>query len=228
MGASIWLIVLIPLLPIVFIFNSFADFYVDFANKKQAEIVLPYDESKDMVWKYDNKDDFYIDFVEVRVEEDEQIFVFRNNEAAYDDVVAKENKIGSCMDLIFTDKNGNTETYYADIADYGTLVFYKKSECFITEYTAIPNNPGNTKHWIVDNRVDRVLIQPINYDTEVTFTIVCMPDDVKAMKRGDNYAFVPGFDYVKENGGFSERVGVFYELIDGKLQIKDERWTIIH
>lgn len=222
MGASIWLIVLIPLLPIVFIFNSLGSFYVEVMNKKQAEIVLPYDESKGIVWEYDDKDDFFIDFVEVRIEENEQIFVFSNNEAE-----PPEDKTGSCMDLVFTDKNGNKKTYYADIVDYGALVFYEESECFITEYTAIPKKPNDNQHWIADNRTDRILIQPISYDTEATFILVCMPDDIRALKRGDNYAFVPGFDYVKENGGFSESVGVFYELIDGKLEVKDERRTII-
>lgn len=222
MGASIWLIALIPLLPIVFIFNSFADFYVGFFNKEQAEIVLPYDESKGVVWEYDNKDDFYIDFVEVRIEKNEQIFVFKSNEAE-----APEDKNGSCMDLIFTDKNGNEKTYYADIVDYGELVFYEESECLITEYTAVPKNPSDSRHWIADNRKDRILIQPISYEAEVTFTVVCMPDDIKALKRGDNYALVPAFDYVKENGSLAESVGVFYKLTDGKLEIRDERWTIL-
>ncbi len=222
MGASIWLIVLIPLLPIAFIFNSFGSFYVDIMNKKQAEIVLPYDETKGTVWEYDNKDDFYVDFVEVRIEKDEQIFVFKNNEAE-----TRKDKAGSCMDLVFTDNNGNTETYYADIGDYGALVFYEESECLITEYTASPKTPKDNLHWIVDNREDRVLIQPISYDTEVTFTLVCMPDDIKNLKRKDLYAFVPGFDYANENGGYSESVGVFYELIDGKLEVKEERWSRI-
>lgn len=222
MGASIWLIVLIPLLPIAFIFNSFSSFYVDFMNKKQAEIILPYDESKGIVWEYDNKDDFYIDFVEVKVEGNKQIFVFKNNESE-----TREDREGHCMDLVFTDKNGNSETYYADFGDYGSLIFYEESECLITEYTVSPRTVKDNMHWIVDNRADRVLIQPISYDTEVTFTLVCMPDDIRALKRGDNYAFVPGFDYVNENGAYSESVGVFYKLTDGKLEIKDERWTII-
>ncbi len=68
---------------------------------------------------------------------------------------------------------------------------------------------------------------PISCNTEVTFTLVCMTDDIRAMKRGDNYAFVPGFDYVKENGRYSESVGVFYEETDVKLSVKEERWTRI-
>ncbi len=225
MGASIWMIFFLPIMLIVAMFGNF---FTEITGKTQAEIVLPYDESKGIVWEYDNKDDFYIDFVEVRIEEDKQIFVFKDNEATYDEVEAREGKIGFCMDLVFTDKNGNKKTYYADFALYGELVFYEESECLITEYTAVVHDPFENFHWISNGKKDRVLIQPISYDTEVTFTIVCMPDDIERLKAGESLAFAPGFGYVNEDGAFIESVTVEYEMIDGKLQVKDEVWSIVH
>lgn len=225
MGASIWIIFLFP---IILIAGIFGNFFTDITGKKQAEIVLPYDESKGIVWEYDNKDDFYIDFVEVRKEENEQIFVFKYNGAEYDKVEAREGKIGCCMDLVFTDKNGNTEKYYADIRDFGELVFYDESECLTTEYTAVVHDPFENFHWVPGSDRGSFLIQPISYGPEVTFSLVCMPDDIERLKAEEDYAFNPNFSYVNEDGAFIESVTVLYELADGKLQVKDELWTIVH
>lgn len=220
MGASIWMIFLIP---IILITALFGNFFTEITGKTQAEIVLPYDESKGIVWEYDNKDDFYIDFVEVRIEGNEQIFAFKDNE-----VEDQEDKTGRCMDLVFTDKNGNKKTYYADFALFGEMVFYEESECMITEYTAVAHNPDENLHWISAGKKDRVLIQPISYDTEATFTIVCMPDDIEKLKAEEDYAFNLSFSYVNENGAFTESVTAEYELLGGTLQVKNEAWTVVH
>lgn len=220
MGASIWMIFLFPVMLLVALFGNF---FTEITGKTQAEIALPYDETKGMVWEYDNKDDFYIDFVEVRIEGNEQIFVFKDNEEE-----AREDKTGRCMDLVFTDKNGNEKTYYADFASFGELVFYEESECLITEYTAVAHDPFENFHWISDSKKDRVLIQPISYDDEVTFTVVCMPDDIEKLKAEEDYAFNLSFDYVNEDGAGIEGVTAVYELTDEKLQVKDELWTIVH
>lgn len=220
MGTSIWLIFLIP---IMLITSFFGNFFAEITGKRQAEIVLPYDESRGLVWEYDNQNDYYIDFVEVRIEEDEQIFVFKNNY-----VEAREDKTGFCMDLVFTDKNGNKKTYYVDFALFDELVFYDESECLITEYTAVVNNSKKNNCWVSGHNKDSVLIQPISYNDEVTFTIVCMPDDIEKLKAKEDYAFNIGFDYVYEDGASSESVTVVYELTDGQLEIKDELWTIVH
>lgn len=220
MGASIWMIFFVP---ISLIIAFFGNLFTEITGKTQAEIVLPYDESEGIVWEYDNKDDFYIDFVEVRIEEDKQIFVFKDNDAE-----APEGKTGRCMDLIFTDKNGNQKTYYADFALYGELVFYEESECIITEYTAVVHNPDEDFHWVSDGKKDRVLIQPISYEDEVTFTLICMPDNIEKLKAKEDFAFNVSFSYVNESGAGIESVTAVYELTDGKLQVKDELWTIVH
>ncbi len=225
MGASIWMIFLFP---IILIAGIFGNFFTVITGKKQTEIILPYDESKGIVWEYDNKDDFYVDFVEVRTEGNEQIFVFKYNEAEYDEVEAREGKIGCCMDLVFNAKNGNTEIYYADIRDFGELVVYEESECLITEYTAITHDHFEDFHWVPGSKRGSVLIQPISYEPEVTFSLVCMPDDIEKLKAEEDYAFNPNFRYINEDGASIESVTVEYELVDGKLHVKNEAWSIVH
>lgn len=224
MGASIWLIFLIPIMLIV---NLFGNFFALITGKTQAEIVLPYDESKGIVWEYDNKDDFLIDFVEVRTEGNEQIFVFKGKNIFefVKDTIVKEpivkDTIGSCMDIVFTDRNGNKKTYYADFGLYNELLFYEESECIITEYTAIAKDVYKNYYW--DTRdSSRVLIQPISYGSEYTFTIVCMPDDIKRLEEKEEFAFNPQFVYVNEEGTAGESIIVEYELVDGKLEINEE------
>ena len=225
MGASIWMIFLFP---IILIAGVFGNFFTNITGGKQDKIAFPYDKSKGIVWEYDNKDDFYIDLLEVKVEGNEQIFVFEYNGSEYDEVEAQEGKIGCCMDLVFTDKNGNSKTYYADIGDYGVLNFYEESKCLITEYTAVVHDPFENFHWVPGSEIDRVLIQPISYDTEVTFTIVCMPDNIERLEAKEDFAFNLSFRYVNEDGAAIEDVTVVYELTDEKLQVKDEIWTIVH
>ncbi len=220
MGASIWMVFLFPIMLIV---SFFGNLFTEITGKTQAEIVLPYDESKGIVWEYDNKDDYCIDFVETRIEGSEQIFVFKDN-----DVQFEENLPGCLMDLVFTDKNGNQKTYYAYYALFGELVFYEESECLITEYTAVAHNPYENMHWVSNGKRDRVLIQPINYGAEVTFTIICLPDDIEKLKAEEDYAFNISFGYINENGAFTEDVTVVYKLTDGQLEIEDELWTIVH
>ena len=221
MGASIWLIVLVPIWLVI---SLFGNFYTQITGKTQAEISLPYDESKGLVWEYDNNEDYYVDFVEVKIEDDEQIFVFKDNDAE-----PQKDKTGRCMDLVFTDKNGNQKIYYANFAAFGELIFYEESECLITEYTAVVHNPKEEYYWVSDgSKKDRVFIQPISKGDEVTFTVVCMPDDIEKLKAKENYAFNVSFGYVNKNGSFKENVTVVYELVDGKLEVKDELWTIVH
>ncbi len=220
MGASIWMVFLFPIILVV---SFLGNLFTEITGKTQAEIALPYDESKGIVWEYDNKDDCCIDFVETRIDGSEQIFVFKDNDFQFE-----ENMPGCLMDLVFTDKNGNKKTYYADYANFGELVFYEESECLITEYTAVVHNPYKNMHWVSSGKRDRVLIQPVNYDTEVTFTVVCMPDDIEKLKAEENYAFNISFSYINENGAYTEAVTVVYKLTDGQLEIEDELWTIVH
>ncbi len=221
MGASIWLIFLFPIFMLIALFGNLS---AAITGASQAEIILPYDESNGTVWEYDNQNDYYLDLIEVKVENDEQIFLFKSADGKTSD-----DQTGRCMDLVFEDKNGNKKTYYAEFSDFGELNFYDESECLITEYTATVHNSRKGYSWVSDGYGKyRVLVKPISCNDTEKFTVVCMPDDIEALETSEGFAFSIGFDYVDEDGYFKESVTVVYELKDGQLKVKDELWTIVH
>ena len=73
MGSSVLLVLLAPFFA-VYLF--FVGIVTEIKGPPQAEIVLPYDESQGLVWEYVDQEDYYINLVEVKVEDDKQIFVF--------------------------------------------------------------------------------------------------------------------------------------------------------
>ena len=87
------------------------------ANYK--DVVLPYNESEGLVWEYDGKDDPYIKLEKMTVNGNEQVFRFVSAGIDEDDHVYYYN--GRCMELDFTAKNGQSETYYAFVNPW---IFY--------------------------------------------------------------------------------------------------------
>ena len=220
MGTSIWLIFLIPGL---FLSSIFGTFFGDITGRSKAEIILPYDESQGLVWEYDNQNDRYIDLVEVKYEGSEQIFVFKANDAD-----AIEDITGRCMDLVFTDKNGNQKTYYAPYPLYGILDIYNENECLVAEYTAVAENPAEDSCWVtLYSERDNVVFQPLSNNEELTFTVVCFPDDINELKAEDDNTFKVEFRYEYREGVASERITILYDLNDNQLEIKDETHILV-
>lgn len=220
MGTSIFLIFIIPF---ALIYGLLGNLSIAIFGEPQTEIALPYDESQGIVWEYDNKEDYYIDLVETKIEGNKQIFVFQDFDGETDADFA-----GGLMDLIFTDKNGNQKKYYACLDHgFGGPLIYEENECLVTEYTAVPVYPHSTLHWEIMQESDSVLVQPTNYGTEVTFTVVCTPGDISDSALLPNYDFTPIFSYEHADGGYSETVAVEYTIVDGKLVVEDESRTIV-
>lgn len=210
MGTSIFLVFIIPLMVI---YGVFGNFFTAIFGEPQTEIILPYNEAEGIVWEYDNKEDYYIELAETKVEGDKQIFVFQHCEVENDDGI-----VGELMDLVFTDKNGNQKKYYSERSDgfmSGPRI-YEESECIVTEYTAVAKNPDSSLHWDIMQENDSILIQPKSYDAEVTFTVVHTPEDAE-FSAMYNWTFTPIFSYETEDGGYHETIAVKYEIVDGKL-----------
>ncbi|MBQ3151226.1 MAG: hypothetical protein IJB86_08295 [Clostridia bacterium] len=214
MGSSIWLIVIIP---VMLIYSIFGNIFTAVFGKPKTELELPFDESAGIVWEYDNSEDYFIELVEVKVENDKQIFVFRDADS--DDI---PDMVGRLMDLVFTDKNGNRKKYYATESDspFKGSAFYEESECYTALHTATAINPDDSLHWSVMQESDSVLTMPMTNEPEVTFVIVATPEDLKWMEKGQQ--FIPIFDYETDDGAYVEYITTEYIIEDGKLVIKYE------
>lgn len=103
MGASFTVLLFLPILLVGAFFMNLSGFVT---GADQTRIALPYDPENGLVWEYDNKNDPYIKLHDTVIEDDEQIFCFRDKRGTTN----SEN--GEWMDLIFTDKNGNQRKYY--------------------------------------------------------------------------------------------------------------------
>lgn len=215
MGTSVLLIFAAP---IMLFFVIFGNLFSAVTGEK-TEVVLPYDESKGIIWEYDGNEDYYVNLIETRVEGDKQIFVFQDCTKNAD-----VEFVGGMMDLVFTDENGNQVKYYACSDNgYGGPLIYEESECLVTEYTVTAKYPREELAWRATQESDSVLIQPLSHDITVTFTIVYTP----ANRRYDNalfsqYKFTPMFYYTNEEGHLIESVAVRYKVVDGKLAIDKE------
>ena len=113
MGSSVLLVLLAPFFA-VYLF--FVGIVTEIKGPPQAEIVLPYDESQGLVWEYVDQEDYYINLVEVKVEDDKQIFVFERETITsefFSEVIlgfTEERTTGEVIDLVFEDQNSNKET----------------------------------------------------------------------------------------------------------------------
>ena len=90
MGTSVLLVFIAPFLAI---YALFVGVFSEFAPKPQAEIILPYNESQGLVWKYEEQEDYYIDLVEERIDGNKQIFVFEDKRRIKGAIGISENKI---------------------------------------------------------------------------------------------------------------------------------------
>ena len=172
MGASVMLIFLVPVMIFMLLIDTVLGSPLAL-NK--AEIVLPYNPEKGIVWEYDGIDDPYIELVDTKTDGNKQIFTFGITEANWDNE-------GEIMELVFTDKNGNREVFYACrgvILDHGNLFrrpyFYHPDDYVTFEYTVSAENPVRNGKWEVNNgNVYVIRDSETNGDTK-TYTLIYIP-----------------------------------------------------
>lgn len=208
MGTAIWLVVLIPAMFFVAIFNNV---YTAIFGEAKSELVLPYNESEGIVWEYDNVNDYYMELVETRIEGDRQIFVFENEEC-------KEDVNGYLMDAVFTDKNGNQVKYYALHGDtYNGPSYYKADECYTAQYTVTAEKERRKHHWDVYSESDNILCQPEKEEGTDTFTIIMTPKDIGEGTL-EEAEIRPRFVYENRKGKHKEFTAyLYFKVIDGEL-----------
>lgn len=100
-------ILLLPIYPIVYLFFTLATMFGTATGADITEVALPYDESQGIVWTCERTDYGWFDLKDTKIEDDEQIFVFKGRNMFNCESDRRFSKI------IFTDKNGNELIYYA-------------------------------------------------------------------------------------------------------------------
>lgn len=162
-----------------------------FSGADKAEIILPYDEASGMVWEYDNYQDAYVKLTDTRIEDDKQIFTFQRNYMVFD-----EGNGGMATDLVFTDKNGNSKTYYIACENGGFgMDVLAPGEYATYTHTAKAETPVNGAYWLRASNdsiiADFLLYQPIEKGEEAEFTVVCpLNDEYIGLQLGMSFVYV--------------------------------------
>ncbi len=174
MGAIFAMILGLPVAIFSMIFSPVIGF---FTGEDGAEIILPYDESSGLVWEYDDYQDVYVKLTDMRIENGKQIFAFQRNYLVFD-----EGNGGMATDLVFTDKNGNSETYYivCENGGFGMSVL-APGEYAVYNHVAKAENPVKDAYWLRaynDSLIAELLLyQPIEKGEEAEFTLVHSLED---------------------------------------------------
>ena len=162
-----------------------------FTGADKTEIILPYDEENGIVWEYDDFQDDYIKLTDTRVEDGKQIFTFWRNYFVFD-----EGNGGMAIDLVFTDENGNSETYYIACSNGGFgLKLLSPGEYVTYTHTAKAETPVDGGYWVRTGNdginADLLLYRTTEKSAVAEFTIV-YPLDGKYI--GQQHAMA--FDYI--------------------------------
>lgn len=221
MGTSVLLIFLVPFIAISLAFNMLG---TAINGPEKGEIRLPYDPDKSLVWTYDDINDPDIKLVETTVERGEQVFsfVYESDKGIIEKIIdiittktGEDTYAGSIMDVVFTDQNGNSRTYYVE---NGIAInkpeFYPAEECLTTQYTCVAKEPIDGAVWSTttsSGSSGNVLYQPLTNNSTQTFTVVALPSDIK---NGHCSAFFAYEDYT-----YFEKCYVYYKIIDGELTV---------
>lgn len=153
----------------------FIGFFDILTGGHYEDVVLPYDPESGLVWEYDAVDDPYVKLDKMTIKGDEQVFRFVS---AGSDPDSFDYYNGSCMDLIFTAENGETETYYcflADVYPYSHIWVEHEDDCIIYEFTATRDEAYADLDWKLSfycPNPDNVLYFADGKGVEKTFTLV--------------------------------------------------------
>lgn len=189
---------------------------------------MPYDKLQGIVWSCKDTHYGWFDLVETKIEGDEQIFVFKGRNAfSYE----TDNRF---REVIFTDENGNTKTYYAfwdyltplnegGTFMYGDLDIYEETECVTFEYTVKAEQETENAYWYVDDlsaemKQNRYIgEEKLINGHERTYKFIFAPEDVK------NHTFTMCFFYKPSSTHVLEKIEVTFELADKEVTVINEK-----
>ncbi len=203
-----------------FIASIFMPFFDAAAGTDRAQIILPYDESSGTVWEYDYENDPYTKLSKTEIDGDKQIFTFVNTRNGF---FSGADGTGYVMDLVFTDKNGNSKKYYEVDRTEGFKI-YAPGEYAEFQLTVTAENPVNGGKWISGGSSGNHLAEENLVYTEdihsstVTFTVVhgLSEDDVNC-QTGQYYIYRNRF------GKTLEYARIFYRVnSDGTVKINSQ------
>lgn len=190
MGAVFGIIFGLPVAIFWMIISPFIGF---FTGADKVEIILPYDEESGVIWEYDNYQDVYIKLADTRFEGDKQFFTFRRNYLVFD-----EGNGGMATDLVFTDKNGNSQTYYIACANGGFgMKAMAPGEYATYSHTAKVETPVKDGYWLRESsdgiNADLLLYSPVEKSDEAEFTLVYpLDDEYIGQQRAMGFVYISG------------------------------------
>ncbi len=203
------------------IFAFFASFFTPFfgalTGTDSAQVILPYDENKGIVWEYDRVNDPYAKLTKTEIVDDTQIFTFRTTQNS---LFNTADGTGYVMDFIFTDKNGNSKKYYAVDLNKGFQI-YAPGEYAEFELTVTAEEPVKNGKWISGGSSGNYLAEQNLVYTEdiyshtVTFTVVHgLNEDDVGVQTGQYYV------YKNKRNVSLEYARIFYKVNqDGSVKI---------
>lgn len=211
MGASFTIFLLAPLYILIVIPEMFFGFIT---GNDRAEIVLPYEPEKGIVWECDVDESFY-QLADTEIDGNEQIFYIRHKAFELSD----SGDEGQFSKIIFTDKNGNEKKYYVCLNTESTspndLLVYAPGEYYDFDYTVKAENPSIFSSWTI--RVadaDYVLYNPDTDKSETTFTVIHPYD------KYESGSYTICFNY--GNYSADESYSVTYIVTENGLEITKE------
>ncbi len=207
--------VTIFVIPFFLAFVSVVNMFGAITGLNISEVVLPYNPDEGLVWKYDDKNDRYIKLKDIEIEDGEQVFRFVKSKKS------KDIMNGYMMDLVFTDKNGNSETYYAySVSDYfDKIKILSEDEVAVFEYSISTQRKNWRCEWSMNNDYgypEKVLYNPKMTGNEITFTVVY------ELGTDEDDIFWIYFDGDEKRGGYFERYGIQLDCSSGEAVLLQE------
>ena len=214
MGTSVLLIFLFPIMAVSILIDTLLGAPLALNT---ADIVLPYNPEKGVVWEYDNIDDPYIELVDTEIDGSKQIFTFGITGANWDNE-------GEVMELVFTDKNGNREVFYGCrgvLFDYGNLFrkpyFYDPDDYVTFEYTVTAETPLKNGKWEINNGNAYVIRDSETNGDSKAYTLIYIPGKTAIPNNEMFLSF-----YYSDNFKTREKHTVVFEKRFNKFEIKTE------
>ncbi len=167
-------ILLLPIYPIVYLFFTLATMFGTATGADVTEVTLPYDESQGIVWTCERTDYGWFDLKDTKIEDNEQIFVFKGRNMFNCESDRRFSEI------IFTDKNGNELIYYAKeavpfIMGVIEVKMYAPGEYIIAEYTPDAKTKVENACWRLSSS-ESYCVEKIETEGVQTFRHACFND----------------------------------------------------
>lgn len=211
------------LAPLYALFVAISSIFGLAAGDNTAKVALPYAPESGLVWEYDNVEDPYISLTKTEIKNGEQIFYFTGNTRHAN----KEFSDGDYLDLIFTDKNGNSVKYYAFIYEEGytynsKIKILAPDEYIEYVYNIVPQIPDVQYRWVADNDCEKYLKHNPNvFACENSYTVVYDKNSADSEKIEVYFRCIP----VSEGNDERHRLTIDFSsgegvLIEKNIEIK--------